>query len=95
MNKPLFSADDLESLARIRNRNEKRVRNRLLEVMAEYTEFDPDLIDVEDIYALTLNQLPSRYTQERSVVLNEDVTEDMIVKAIRVSIEKVKSNPNY
>ena len=51
-------------LNRIRNRNEVRVINQLPEILKEYPEFEPHIINIQDVYALTLNLLPPRYAQQ-------------------------------
>jgi hypothetical protein len=81
------------SLYFIRNRNETRVINKLPEILEEYTTYSPNIIDIQDIYALTLNKLEPRYTQQFSIVFNEPVSDEDIEDAIRKAIEKVKSNP--
>lgn len=81
------------SLYFIRNRNETRVINILPKILEEYTSYSPNIIDIQDIYALTLNKLEPRYTQQFSIVFNEPVSDEHIENAIRESIEKVKSNP--
>ncbi len=83
------------SLYRIRNRNELRVIKYMREILVEYPEFEPDILDIQDIYALALNKLPSRYVQECSIVLQQDIDDIQIRDAIRIAIEKVKSSPNY
>lgn len=86
----IFGSD---SLYYIRNRNEKRVVQHLPEILEEYGVRDPDLVDVQDIYALALNKLPARYVQEFTVVLNEPVTDEKIKQAIREAVERVRENP--
>jgi hypothetical protein len=80
-------------LGKIRNRNEGRVLDNLTLILDEYPGFEPDILDIQDIYALTLNSLPPRYTQEAAIVLREPVPEKQIQEALRRAIEKVKSHP--
>lgn len=77
----------------IRNRNEKRVISCLPEVLAEYPDFHPDRIGIQDIYALSLNKLPPRYTQAFSIVLHDPVSDDEVRNAVRSAVEHVRSNP--
>ena len=86
----IFAGTDL---GRIRNRNEIRVVENMQEVLGEYPDFYPDVIDIQDIYALALNALPPRYTQQFSVVLREPVTDDDVRQAIRRALVKVMNNP--
>ena len=83
------------SLAKIRNKNETRVIEIMKRILPEFPLFDPDPLNFEDIYALSLNQLPPRYVQHGTVVLREEVTKEEIEKAVRSSIEKVMTNPTY
>jgi len=80
---------------KIRNRNEQRVKKILLGMLKEFEWHQLDLLDLQDIYALSLNLLPARYTQEFSVVLKESVPDDQIKKAIRKAAMKVLNNPKH
>lgn len=83
------------SLARIRNKNELRVISLIPKALAEYGNFQPDQLDIEDIYALTLNNLTPRYVQIGSIVIHEEITDNLIMEKLRESIKKVQSNPNH
>ena len=65
------------------------------DVLREFPDFQPNNIDIQDIYALALNKLPPRYKQEVSIVLREPVDQDMVQQAIREAVERVRENPNY
>lgn len=91
--KQKYSIYGSNSLYYIRNRNEVRTINLLPEVLEEYETYNPDIIDIQDIYALTLNLLPPRYTQEMSIVFHEHVTDENIKNALHEAIEKVRANP--
>ncbi len=80
-------------LGKIRNRNERRVLEHFTLILDEYPDFEPDILDIQDIYALALNALPPRYTQETAIVLKEPVTEHHIQEALRRAIEKVTGRP--
>lgn len=80
-------------LNRIRNRNEVRVINQLPEILKEYPDLEPHIINIQDIYALTLNLLPPRYIQQMSIVLQEPVSDEQIREALRKAIEKVRAHP--
>ncbi len=79
----------------IHNSNEKRVLDQLPQVLSEspFSKYHPNKIDLEDIYALALNKLPPRYAQQDNLVLDDVVTDAMIVDAIRMAIHRVSSNP--
>ena len=79
----------------VRNRNELRVVQEMERVLAEYPDFKPAVLDLEDIYALSLNKLPARYTQRGSIVLQEPVRDEEVADAIRDAIEVVRARPNY
>lgn len=80
----------------IRNRNERRVAKILERMLDELAgEYTPDPLDVQDIYALTLNLLPSRYAQKASIVLKEPVKECHIETAIRRAIRVVRERPKH
>ena len=80
-------------LQKIRNRNERRVLENFTLILDEYPDFQPDIIDIQDIYALALNALPPRYAQPGAIVLKEPVHEEQIQKALHQAIEKVRGNP--
>lgn len=80
-------------LSGIRNRNERRVMDRMEMLLNEYTDFEPDVLAIQDIYALALNLLPARYTQQFSIVLKDPVDNTAVETAVRAAIEKVRTNP--
>jgi len=79
----------------IRNKNEVRVIRQLPEILAEYPGFKPNVLDIEDIYALALNKLPARYVQKGSIVLRESVSDEDVAQAIREAVDRVRERPNY
>ncbi len=81
------------SVERIRNRNERRVIRLMPEVLAEFLDYRPEGMDVEDIYALTLNRLPPRYVQRGTIILREPLTDEEIRHEIRRAVEQVEKNP--
>ncbi len=80
---------------KIRNRNEPRVLKHLRIILKEYPDYLPDTLDIQDIYALTLNKLPAHYVQQGSIVLHERVDDTMIRDCIREAIQKVRERPNH
>lgn len=88
-----FSVKGIE-LSNIRNRNEKRVARLLPEILDEYYEdFIFDHLDIQDIYALSLNLLPARYVQSGSIILSDRLSDYEIKSKIRVATERVLDNP--
>jgi len=83
------------SLYGIRNRNERKVIENLDAVLREFPDFEPNTLDIQDIYALALNKLPPQYKQEASIVLRDALATEKIQQAIREAVEKVRANPNY
>ncbi|MFZ5799311.1 MAG: competence protein ComFB [Desulfobulbus sp.] len=82
-------------LSRIHNRNEKRVLLSMEKVFAAMDDWEPEALDIQDVYALALNSLPPRYVQEGTIVFNESVRNAEIEQAVRVAVEKVRKKPNH
>lgn len=82
-------------LSRISNKNEKRVIQAMEKILATISDWDPEALDIQDIYALALNSLPPRYVQEGTIVFNERVKNEEVEKVVREAIEKVRTSPNY
>ncbi|MCF8025410.1 MAG: late competence development ComFB family protein [Desulfobacteraceae bacterium] len=80
-------------LSGIRNRNELRVLKMMERVLDEYPGVSRDVLNIQDIYALALNLLPARYTQQFSIVLDDPVDDWQIRKALCNAVEKVRDNP--
>jgi len=79
----------------IRNKNEQRVATLLAQMLDEESGYTPDPLDIQDIYALSLNLLPSRYRQSGTIVLSEPVKDAHIISAIRRALRTVRERPNY
>lgn len=80
-------------LSRIYNKNEKRVILALEKILAAIDDWEPEALDVQDIYALALNSLTPRYVQDGTIVFNEPVKRADIENAVKVAIEKVRKSP--
>jgi len=80
-------------LFNIRNRNERRIIRMLSTILDEYPGYNPNSIDIRDIYALALNSLPARYVQVATIVLREPVSDEQVAEAVRGAVERVMSNP--
>ncbi len=83
------------SVFNIRNRNESRVADLIIGVLTEFPDYSPEILDIQDIYALTLNKLKPRYAQECSLVLNEPVTDEMIKSKLREAIRRIIKYPSH
>ncbi|CCH48284.1 late competence development ComFB family protein [Pseudodesulfovibrio piezophilus] len=78
----------------IKNRNESRVAELLPQLMEEhYVDFIFDPLDIQDIYALSLNLIPAHYAQKGSIVLSDRLSDFEIRSRIRDAIERVLDNP--
>jgi len=78
----------------ITNRNEKRVAKLLPEILDEYYEdYVFEHLDIQDIYALSLNLLPARYVQTGSIILSDRLSDYEIRSKIRIATERVLDNP--
>jgi len=77
----------------IRNRNEGRV----ITMMREYLQRKGNPLisdkDLQDMYALTLNVLPPRYTQRGTIVLRDPVTKREIYAALEDAYDQVVERP--
>jgi hypothetical protein len=80
-------------LENIRNRNELRVIKLMPQVLAEHLDYHPSYLDIQDIYALTLNNLPPRYRQQGTIVIREPVRDVEILHELRNAISKVELAP--
>ena len=81
-------------LNKIRNRNEKRVAKFMIEILDDYYEdYIFEQLDIEDIYALTLNLLPARYVQKGTIILQDRLSDFEIKSKVREATERVLENP--
>jgi len=78
----------------IHNRNEKRVIKLIPEILDDYYEdYTFDSLDIEDIYALTLNLLPARYVQHGSIVISDRLSDYEIKSRVRDAVERILEHP--
>ncbi|WP_319543326.1 late competence development ComFB family protein [uncultured Pseudodesulfovibrio sp.] len=81
-------------VSKIINRNETRVAALIPELIQEYyPDFIFEDLDIQDIYALTLNLIPAGYAQTGSIVLSNRLSDFEINSKIRIAIERVLDNP--
>jgi hypothetical protein len=84
---------DSVDLSPLRNRNETRVADCMREILgAMKDEFFSDKA-LQDIYAYALNQLPARYAQTGTIILNDPVRKAAIRKAVQDAFDLVAANP--
>lgn len=77
------------------NKNEKRVKELLPVALESFPRYKPELLDIQDIYALALNKLKPRYKQKGTLVLSEPITDAVILLKVKQAIRRVKRNPNH
>jgi Late competence development protein ComFB len=82
-------------LSKIRNKNEVRVARILDRMLSAEEGLAVDPLDIQDVYALALNILPSRYRQLGSIVLSEPVKDAHIESAIRRALRTVQERPSH
>lgn len=82
-------------LSRVYNRNEKRVVQAMDRIFSAIDDWEPEALDIQDVYALALNSLPPRYIQDGTIVFNESVRNAEIEQAVRKAVEKVRKKPNH
>lgn len=80
-------------LGNIRNRNEQRVIKLMPQVLAEHLDYRPSYLDIQDIYALTLNNLSPRYRQHGSIVISDPVSDAEIIRELRRAVNQVELAP--
>ena len=81
----------------ITNRNEKKVLTALENFFeeSEHIELYHQLTrkDLQDIYALTLNQLPARYAHSSTIIVNDPVNSAKISDTIASVVQTIINNP--
>jgi L-2-hydroxyglutarate oxidase LhgO len=81
-------------VSKIVNRNERRVAELVPQILDEYYgDYIFEDLDIQDIYALTLNLLPAAYAQGGSIVLSDRISDYELRSQIRNAVERVLDNP--
>ena len=80
-------------MSSLRNRNESRVADCMREELATMIDNAFTEKDLLDVYALSLNMLPARYTQKGTIVLREPVSKDSVRAIVRNAFEQVLQHP--
>jgi hypothetical protein len=84
---------DSVDMSSLRNRNETRVAECMREILNTMKdEFFSDKA-LQDIYAYSLNQLPARYAQTGTIILNDPVRKAAIRKVVQDAFAFVTENP--
>lgn len=94
MKKENYQIFDL-SLDNIRNKNETKVIAVMKELIPQFPDFDYCSICLQDVYALSLNQLAPRYVQAGTVILKKELSDEDFRDVVESSIEKVIKNKNH
>ena len=88
---------DLIDFSNVRNRNEKLVLRAIEALLASQRGLSyRELLsakDYHDIYALALNQLPSRYAQPGTIILGNPVRDEDATNAVYEAFETVLRQP--
>jgi len=85
----------LVDLSKIYNKNEKRVVLAMEKILGKMEDWEPEPLDIQDIYALSLNRLQPRYVQEGTIVFNEPIRIADVESVVQDAINQVKDSPNY
>lgn len=83
------------SLENLRNRNEGKVIKYMRELIPQFPEFDYCAICIQDVYALSLNQISPRYIQSGTIVLRKDLSDDDFRDIVENAIEQVLKQKNH
>lgn len=82
-------------LSPVRNAWEIRVIKSMNKVLPDFPEFDYCAICIQDVYALSMNQLTPKYIQQGTILLKKDYTDEDFKDIIENAVEKVLKNPNH
>ncbi len=83
------------SLENVRNKNEAKVIQFMKKLIPEFPEFDYCSLCLQDVYALSLNQLSPRYIQAGSIVLKKELSDEDYRDIVENSIEQVLAHKNH
>ncbi len=83
------------SVETVKNKNEAKVIQFMRELIPQFPEFDYCTICIQDVYALSLNQLSPRYIQAGTIVLRKELKDEDYRDVVENSIEQVIKNKNH
>lgn len=83
------------SMENVRNMNEIKVIKFMNELIPQFPDFDYCTICLQDVYALSLNQLTPRYTQAGTIVLRKELKDEDYRDVVESAIETVTRNVNH
>ncbi len=79
----------------VRNKNETKIIQFMKELIPQFPDFDYCAICIQDVYALSLNQLTPRYAQAGTIIIRKEYTDNDYLDVIENSIERVLKNKNH
>lgn len=83
------------SLENVRNKNESKVIKYMNELIPQFPEFDYCAICIQDVYALSLNQLSPKYAQAGTIVLKKELKEEDYRDVVESALEQVVKNVKH
>lgn len=83
------------SVENVKNSNEQKVITCMRELIPQFPDFDYCSICIQDVYALSLNQLTPRYIQAGTIVLRKELSNDDFKDVVENAIEQVLKNRNH
>ncbi|MCP4752263.1 MAG: late competence development ComFB family protein [Proteobacteria bacterium] len=83
------------SLENVRNNHEAKVIKFMKELIPQFPEFDYCSICIQDVYALSLNQLPPKYAQAGTIILKKDLKDEDFRDVVESAIEQVTKQTNH
>ena len=83
------------TLENVRNRNEVKVIQYMKQLIPQFPEFDYCSLCIQDVYALSLNQLSPLYTQAGTIMLKKDLKEEDYKDVVETAIEKVTKKAKH
>ena len=83
------------SVESIKNKNESRVIQCMRELIPQFPDFDYCSICIQDVYALSLNQINPRYIQAGTIVLKKELSTEDFRDIVENAIQQVLTNKNH
>ena len=83
------------NLSMVRNAWETRLIKCMNKVLPHFSEFDYCSICIQDVYALSMNQLTPKYIQQGTILLKKEYSDEDFKDIIEEAVEKVLQNPNH